>query len=220
MQELLSVAVGPRTEEELPATCQVEALLQRLGDTLVCRKVQKTGPHKLIDLLLPLFSTRSSVCVFAQFSTVVSEQMLVSSTVLLACKLGKRNSKFCLRLCNALQIRTSRVCSVSAELPLASALDRGDGVVAGPGSGSEDPVRAVLVQLVELWEKDCCSCAPLQLLFTPLTVTAVLNASETEVTFSETSLLFCPCPIVTLTLLLFSGTTTCSWSENSWTKEC
>ncbi|XP_011613474.2 codanin-1 [Takifugu rubripes] len=128
LKEMLSVAVGPRTEEELPAACQVEALLQRLRDTLVCRK----------------------------FSTVVSEQMLLSSTVLLACKL------------------------VSAELPLASALERGDGVVAGPGSGSEVPVRALLVQLVELWEKDCCSSAPLHLLFTPLTVTAVLNASDTE----------------------------------------
>lgn len=82
--------MGPRTEEELPAACQVEALLQRLRETLVCRKVEKTAPHQLITCCCStLFSTRSSVCLLAQFSTVVSEQMLLSSTVSLACKLGK-----------------------------------------------------------------------------------------------------------------------------------
>lgn len=191
MQEMLSVAVGPRTQEELPTACQVEALLQRLRDTLVCRKVERTGPHQLMTFCCPRCSPLpSSVCLLAQFSTVVSEQMLLSSTVLLACKLGKRTSRVCLRSCNAWLLRTSCVCPVSAELPLASALDRGDGVVAG--SGSEVPVRALLVQLVELWEQDCCSSAPLHLLFTPLTVTAVLNASDTEVMFSQTSLLFSP----------------------------
>lgn len=73
---------------------------------------------------------------------------------------------------------------MSAELPLAP--DPGHGAATGPGLGPEVPVRALLVQLVELWEKDCCSSAPLHLLFTPLTVTAVLNASDAEVTFSET----------------------------------
>ncbi|XP_034714445.1 codanin-1 isoform X2 [Etheostoma cragini] len=130
MKELLSIAVGPRTDEELLSGSQLKTLLQRVGDTLACRK----------------------------FSTVVSEQMLLNSTVLLACKL------------------------VSAELPILS-LSRcsgGDGVVVGPGSGSEPPVRVLLEQLAELWEGDCCSSAPLHLLFTPLTVTAVLKASDTE----------------------------------------
>ncbi|XP_070776461.1 codanin-1 [Enoplosus armatus] len=130
MKELLSIAVGPRTEEELPTCSLVKTLLQRVGETLACRK----------------------------FSTVVSEQMLLNSTVLLACKL------------------------VSAELPVLplSGYSGGDGVVVGPGSGSEPPVRALLEQLAELWEGNCCSSAPLHLLFTPLTVTAVLKASDTE----------------------------------------
>lgn len=72
------------------------------------------------------------------------------------------------------------VCSVSGELPLSGCSRRG-GVVAGPGSGSEPPVTALLGQLAELWERDCCSSAPLHLLFSPLTVTAVLKASDTEV---------------------------------------
>ena len=57
----------------------------------------------------------------------------------------------------------------------------GDGAVVGPGSGSEPSVRALLEQLVELWGGDCCPSVPLHLLFTPLTVTAVLKASDTEV---------------------------------------
>ncbi|XP_051251227.1 codanin-1 [Dicentrarchus labrax] len=130
IKELLSIAVGPRTDEELPTASQIKTLLQRVGDTLACRK----------------------------FSTVLSEQMLLNSTVLLACKL------------------------VSAELPVLSlsGCSGGDRVVVGPGSGSEPPVRALLEQLAELWEGDCCSSAPLHLLFTPLTVTAVLKASDTE----------------------------------------
>ncbi|KAG7237992.1 hypothetical protein INR49_031346 [Caranx melampygus] len=130
LKELLSIAVGPRTDEELPTGSQLQALLQRVGDTLACRK----------------------------FLTVVSEQMLLNSTVLLACKL------------------------VSAELPVLSlsGCSRGVEVIVGPGSGSEPPVRSVLEQLAELWERDCCSSAPLHLLFTPLTVTAVLKASDTE----------------------------------------
>ncbi|XP_070698902.1 codanin-1 [Pempheris klunzingeri] len=130
IKELLSIAVGPRTDEELPTGSQIKLLLRRVGDTLACRK----------------------------FTTAVSEQMLLNSTVLLACKL------------------------VSAELPVLPlpGCSGGDGVVVGPGSGSEPPVRALLEQLVELWEGDCCSSAPLHLLFTPLTVTAVLKASDTE----------------------------------------
>ncbi|XP_070836142.1 codanin-1 [Chaetodon trifascialis] len=130
MKELLSVAVGPRADEELPTGSQIKTLLRRVGDTLACRK----------------------------FSTVMSEQMLLNSTVLLACKL------------------------VSAELPLLSlsGCGGGDGAVVGPGSGSEPPVRALLEQLAELWEGDRCSSTPLHLLFTPFTVTAVLKASDTE----------------------------------------
>ncbi|KAK5857706.1 hypothetical protein PBY51_010933 [Eleginops maclovinus] len=130
IKEWLSVAVGPRTDEELPTGPQLQTLLQRVGDTLACRK----------------------------FSTVVSEQMLLNGTVLLACKL------------------------VSAELPVVSPPDccGGDGVVVGVGSGSEPSVGGLLEQLAELWERDCCSSAPLHLLFTPLTVTTVLKASDTE----------------------------------------
>ncbi|XP_034531255.1 codanin-1 [Notolabrus celidotus] len=130
IKELLSVAVGPRTDEELQTSSQIHTLLLRVGETLACRK----------------------------FSTVVSDQMLVNSTVLLACKL------------------------VSAELPVLPppGCNTGDGVVVGPGSGSEPPVRALLEQLAELWEGDCYSSAPLHLLFTPLTVNAVLKASDTE----------------------------------------
>ncbi|XP_041809480.1 codanin-1 [Chelmon rostratus] len=130
MKELLSIAVGPRADEELPTGSQIKTLLQRVGDTLACRK----------------------------FSTVLSDQMLLNSTVLLACKL------------------------VSAELPVLSLSGRsgGDGVVVGPGSGSEPPVRALLEQLAELWEGDCCSPTPLHLLFAPLTVTAVLKAGDAE----------------------------------------
>uniref|UniRef100_A0A8D3B2K6 Codanin-1 C-terminal domain-containing protein n=1 Tax=Scophthalmus maximus TaxID=52904 RepID=A0A8D3B2K6_SCOMX len=131
MKEWLSIAVGPRTDGELPTDFQLKTLLQRVGDTLACRK----------------------------FSTVLSEQMLQNSTVLLACKL------------------------VSAELPVLSLSVGGGGgceVLAGPGAGSEPPVRSLLEQLAELWERDCCSSAPLHLLFTALTVTAVLKASDTE----------------------------------------
>ncbi|GAA6223312.1 codanin-1 [Lates japonicus] len=130
MKEWLSIAVGPRTDEELPTGSQLITLLQRVGDTLACRK----------------------------FSTAMSEQMLLNCTVLLACKL------------------------VSAELPVLSlsGCSGGGEVIVGPGSGSEPPVRSVLEQLAELWERDCCSSAPLHLLFTPLTVTAVLKASDTE----------------------------------------
>ncbi|XP_069008808.1 codanin-1 [Embiotoca jacksoni] len=124
IKELLSVAVGPRTDEELPTGSQIKTVLQRVGGTLACRK----------------------------FLTVMSEQLLLSSTVLLACKL------------------------VSAELLLWGC----GGAAVVPGSGSEPPVTALLEQLAELWKSDCCSSAPVHLLFTPLTVTAVLKASDTE----------------------------------------
>nr|XP_057913563.1 codanin-1 isoform X2 [Doryrhamphus excisus] len=71
IKDLLSVAVGPRTDEELPRGSQLQRLFQQVGATLACKK----------------------------FLTAVSEQMLLNSTVLLACKL------------------------VSAELPLAAPSD-------------------------------------------------------------------------------------------------
>lgn len=136
----------------------------------------------------------------------MSEQMLLNCTVLLACKLGKRvqvvidDSLFVIEMAlwglkNRSSIKSSWctvkqtwlpvvcICPVSAELPVLSlpGCSGGDGVVVGPGSGSELPVRTLLEQLAELWEGDCCSSAPLHLLFTPLAVTAVLKASDTEV---------------------------------------
>ncbi|XP_061651342.1 codanin-1 isoform X1 [Phyllopteryx taeniolatus] len=59
IKDLLSVAAGPRMDEELPSGSQLQTLFWRVGDTLVCKK----------------------------FLTAVSEQMLLNSTVLLACKL-------------------------------------------------------------------------------------------------------------------------------------
>lgn len=127
IKELLSIAVGPRTDEELPTRSQLLILIQRVGATLSCRK----------------------------FLNAMSEQMLLNCSVLLACKL------------------------VSAELPVLPLSGCGGDVV-GNGSGSEPPVTALLEQLAELWEKDSCFSTPLHLLFTPLTVTAVLKASDTE----------------------------------------
>ncbi|KAM4723221.1 codanin-1 isoform 1-T1 [Anableps anableps] len=127
IKELLSIAVGPRTDEELPTGSQLKILLQRVGNTLECRK----------------------------FLTAVSEQMLQNCTVLLACKL------------------------VSGELPVRS-LSWCSGVAVDPSAGSEPSMSEVLEQLAELWERGCCSSAPLHQLFTPLTVTAVLKASDTD----------------------------------------
>ncbi|XP_057716347.1 codanin-1 isoform X2 [Corythoichthys intestinalis] len=119
IKDLLSVAAGPRTDDELPSGFQLQTLFRRAGDTLVCKK----------------------------FLTAVSEQMLLNATVLLACKL------------------------VSAELPLAPT---------SGGEESEPSVIALLEQLGELWERDNICCAPLHLLFSPLTITAVLKAGDNE----------------------------------------
>ncbi|XP_015259118.1 PREDICTED: codanin-1 isoform X1 [Cyprinodon variegatus] len=59
IKEILSIAVGPRTDEELPTGSQLRRQLQRVRNTLECRK----------------------------FLSAVSEQMLQNCTVLLACKL-------------------------------------------------------------------------------------------------------------------------------------
>ncbi|KAM6912224.1 codanin-1 [Xenentodon cancila] len=132
IKELLSIAVGPRTDEELPTGSQIKTLLHRVEGTLACRK----------------------------FLTGVSEQMLLSSTVLLACKL------------------------VSGELPaLPSPGNSGHGgVVVGTGSGSQTPISELLEQLAELWQRDHTSSAPVHQLFSPLTVSAVLKANDTEKT--------------------------------------
>uniref|UniRef100_A0AAR2JLG3 Codanin-1 C-terminal domain-containing protein n=1 Tax=Pygocentrus nattereri TaxID=42514 RepID=A0AAR2JLG3_PYGNA len=60
IKEVLSIAVGPRTEEEVLMVQQIDTLLYKVGQTLRCRK----------------------------FMSSVAEQMLLRCTVLLACKLG------------------------------------------------------------------------------------------------------------------------------------
>ncbi|XP_054652372.1 codanin-1 isoform X2 [Dunckerocampus dactyliophorus] len=128
IKDLLSIAVGPRTDEELPCGSQLQTLFQQVGDTLDCKK----------------------------FLTAVSEQMLLNSTVLLASKL---------------------------ELPLAPPSGHAEGTEefsTGPASGSEPSIRALLEQLGDLWEKNCSPPAPFRLLFSPLAVTAVLTAGDTE----------------------------------------
>lgn len=76
------------------------------------------------------------------------------------------------------------LCSVSTELPVQPGSVNSGG---GSGSGSEPPVSALLEQCADLWERDDCSAAPLHLLFTPLTVTAVLKAGDTEVCLTNVS---------------------------------
>ncbi|XP_030211913.1 codanin-1, partial [Gadus morhua] len=124
MKEVLSVGVGPRTEAELPTGPELRALLGRVGEALACRK----------------------------FLTPVSEQMLLRSTVLLACQI------------------------VGGDLPVLSPQGVGDGEPgpspgAGPGEGG-----GVLEALADLWERECCWATPLHLLFSELNVTAVLRA--------------------------------------------
>ncbi|CAL8298845.1 unnamed protein product [Arctogadus glacialis] len=125
IKEVLSVGVGPRTEAELPTGPELRALLGRVGEALACRK----------------------------FLTPVSEQMLLRSTVLLACQI------------------------VGGDLPVLSPQGVGDGEPgsspgAGPGEGG-----GVLEALADLWERECCWATPLHLLFSELNVTAVLRAS-------------------------------------------
>ncbi|KAM4625003.1 codanin-1 [Polymixia lowei] len=130
IKEVLSIAVGPKTDEELPTASHLKSLLESVGDTLACRK----------------------------FLTPLSEQMLLRATVLLACKLA------------------------SGELPVACVreCDGGGGVGVRAGPEADPAVREVLDHLAGLWEKDCCSSAPLHLLFTQLALSAVLSAGDTE----------------------------------------
>uniref|UniRef100_A0A3P9IDF1 Codanin 1 n=1 Tax=Oryzias latipes TaxID=8090 RepID=A0A3P9IDF1_ORYLA len=124
VKELLSIAVGPRTDVELPAGSQVKALLHRARDTLACRK----------------------------FQTAVSEQMLLNSTVLLACKL------------------------VTGELPVLVVSSGSD------ASESEPLLPDLLEQLAELWQINFLCPDALHQLFAPLTVTAVLQAADSQAT--------------------------------------
>uniref|UniRef100_A0A3P8SSB2 Codanin 1 n=1 Tax=Amphiprion percula TaxID=161767 RepID=A0A3P8SSB2_AMPPE len=48
------IAVGPRTDEELPTVSELQTLLQRVGGTLACRKVNKTYKCNKTTLLLGL----------------------------------------------------------------------------------------------------------------------------------------------------------------------
>uniref|UniRef100_A0A1A7YT42 Codanin 1 n=2 Tax=Iconisemion striatum TaxID=60296 RepID=A0A1A7YT42_9TELE len=130
IKELLSIAVGPRTDDDLPTSSHLRTLLHRVEGTLTCRK----------------------------YLTASSEQMLLNCTVLLASKL------------------------VSGELPVRCLLRHSGqgGVVVDDGSGSEPPVSELLEQLAELWGRDCCLSSPLHQLFSPLTITALLKASNTE----------------------------------------
>ncbi|XP_027028567.2 codanin-1 [Tachysurus fulvidraco] len=59
LKEVLSIAVGPRSEEEVLTVQQISSLLDKVGQTLRCRK----------------------------FMSAIAEQMLLRCTVLLACKL-------------------------------------------------------------------------------------------------------------------------------------
>ncbi|XP_056151832.1 codanin-1 isoform X2 [Lampris incognitus] len=130
MKEVLSIAVGPRAEEELPTGSRLQVMLDKVGDSLACRK----------------------------YLTPMSEQMLLRSTVIMACKL------------------------VSGELPVlcGGECPGGSGDSVCPSLAAEAPLRTVLKKLVGLWEQDCCYSAPLHLLFAQLTLTAVLKASDKE----------------------------------------
>lgn len=48
-QELLSVAVGPRSDEEPPTGYLIQTLLHRTNSTLTCKKVR--GKHKADEFL-------------------------------------------------------------------------------------------------------------------------------------------------------------------------
>ncbi|XP_070972441.1 codanin-1 [Oncorhynchus clarkii lewisi] len=135
IKEVLSIAVGPRSEKEALTCLQLNALLGKVGDTLSCKK----------------------------FSFPMPEQMLIRCTVLLACKL------------------------VSGELPMVSPQEECDRTVSPDPVLPDSPVQRVgcsikvlLEQLILLWGRDCCSSAPLHLLFTEMTLSAVLMASDSQ----------------------------------------
>ncbi|KAJ7990849.1 hypothetical protein DPEC_G00291180 [Dallia pectoralis] len=123
IKEVLSIAVGPRSEEEGLTVLQLKTLLERVEGTLRCKK----------------------------FSLPKPEQMLISCTVLLACRL------------------------VSGEVPVFSLEQCSRSQ--SPGSGA---VRSLLEQMVVLWGRPFVSAPPLHLLFTEITLTGVLGASDSE----------------------------------------
>ncbi|XP_029585453.1 codanin-1 [Salmo trutta] len=141
IKEVLSIAVGPRSEKEVLTCLQLNALLGKVGDALSCKK----------------------------FSFPMPEQMLIRCTVLLACKL------------------------VSGELPMVSPQEECGRTVSPGRTVSSGPVlpdspvqrvgcsiKVLLEQLILLWGRDCCSSAPLHLLFTEMTLSAVLMASDSQ----------------------------------------
>ncbi|XP_017550007.1 codanin-1 isoform X1 [Pygocentrus nattereri] len=120
IKEVLSIAVGPRTEEEVLMVQQIDTLLYKVGQTLRCRK----------------------------FMSSVAEQMLLRCTVLLACKL------------------------VLGELPLMSSFE------STKRAGVD--VRSLLEDFVLLWTNIPSAPAPLHLLLSEPTLTAVLHASDMQ----------------------------------------
>lgn len=70
-QEVLSIAVGPRSEEEVFTVQQIVSLLDKVGQTLRCRKVQTCFPSSSLLIFcscyfisLFLFSVPFAVHVF------------------------------------------------------------------------------------------------------------------------------------------------------------
>ncbi|XP_066530823.1 codanin-1 [Hoplias malabaricus] len=120
IKEVLSVAVGPRTDEEVFTVQQIYSLLDKMGQTLRCRK----------------------------FMSAVAEPMLMRSSVLLACKL------------------------VLGELPLVP--------TAGRNKTAAVDVKSLLEEFVLLWAHSSSAPAPLHLLLSEPTLSAVLHASDMQ----------------------------------------
>ncbi|KAI4873318.1 hypothetical protein NFI96_029066, partial [Prochilodus magdalenae] len=120
IKEVLSIAVGPRTEEEVFTVQQIGSLLHKVGLTLRCRK----------------------------FLSSLAEQMLLRCTVLLASKL------------------------VLGELPMVSSFES--------NRRADVNVRSLLEDFVVLWTHLPSASAPLYLLLSEPTLTAVLRASDVQ----------------------------------------
>lgn len=89
-QEVLSIAVGPRSEDEVCTVQQIGSLLDKVRQTLRCRKVQTVSVHLSswysVAIVIIRLSPPFLFCL--QFMSSVAEQMMLRCTVLLACKLG------------------------------------------------------------------------------------------------------------------------------------
>ncbi|XP_060790163.1 codanin-1 isoform X3 [Neoarius graeffei] len=120
IKEVLSIAVGPSSEEEVFTVKRIGSLLDKVEQTLRCRK----------------------------FMSSVAEQMLLRCTVLLACKL------------------------VSGELPLVTP--------AGGNRSEAVNVESLLNELVALWTRIPSAPVTFHLLFSELTLTAIINASDLQ----------------------------------------